>query len=189
MPVPGPVEQDAAGDPRAQRAVALGPLEEVDDLDELVLGLVDPRDVVEGDSLLLAVLEAPSGRPPEAAEHARRPAQLATREPDEEPDQEQGGQEAEEQRRPQRTSLVRRLGVDHHFLVGEGLGEPGAIDERRHLGFEARHLDRLLIPGRVVGRRLAQLTLDGIGLRGDLVDVAGRHGWYGTRSRSLGPRS
>ena len=51
-----PVEQDAARDPRAELRVALGVLEEVDDLDQLVLGLVDPGDVVERDPLLLAGL-------------------------------------------------------------------------------------------------------------------------------------
>ena len=43
-----PVEQHATRDARAQALVALGVLEEVDDLDELVLGLVDAGDVVEG---------------------------------------------------------------------------------------------------------------------------------------------
>ena len=47
------VEQDAVRDPRAELRVALRVLQEVDDLDELVLGLVDPGDVLEGDALLL----------------------------------------------------------------------------------------------------------------------------------------
>ena len=37
--------------------VALRVLQEVDDLDELVLGLVDPGDVLEGDPVLLAGLD------------------------------------------------------------------------------------------------------------------------------------
>ena len=45
-------EQDALGDRRAERAVLVGVLEEVDDLDELVLGLVDAGDVVERRALL-----------------------------------------------------------------------------------------------------------------------------------------
>src|SRR5438128_1259978 len=44
-----PVEQHAARDARAEALVALGVLEEVDDLDQLVLRLVDAGHVVEGD--------------------------------------------------------------------------------------------------------------------------------------------
>ena len=65
-----PVEQDAVGDPRPELGVALRVFEEVDDLFQLVLGLVDPGDVLEGDSVLLARLDPPRGRAAEAAEDA-----------------------------------------------------------------------------------------------------------------------
>ena len=65
-----PVEQDAVRDPRPDLRVALRVLQEVDDLDQLVLGLVDPGHVLEGDALLLAGLDPPRGGAAEAAEHA-----------------------------------------------------------------------------------------------------------------------
>ena len=66
-----PVEQDAVRDPRAELRVALRVLQEVDDLDQLVLGVVDAGDVVKGDSVLLAGLDPPCSG---AAEPAEDPA-------------------------------------------------------------------------------------------------------------------
>jgi hypothetical protein len=118
-----PVEEHSARNPRSELAVALGALEEVDDLDQLVLGLVDSGDVLERDPVALTELEPARGRTPEAAEHAAgATAKLAPGEPDEEADQQQGRQEAEQERCPQRPSLVRRLGVDHHLLLGQEIG-------------------------------------------------------------------
>jgi hypothetical protein len=169
-----PVEEDAAGDARAERAVALRPLEEVDDLDQFVLGLVDARDIFEGDPVALAELEPARRRAPEAPQHAAgaAAAQLAPGEPDEEPDQQQCRQEAEQQRGPERPALVRGLGVDDHRLIGQQVGEARAIDERGNLGLEARHVDGFVVAGRVVARGLVELALDRIRLRGDLLDVA-----------------
>ena len=65
-----PVEQYATRDPRAELRVALRVPQEVHDFDELVLGLVDPGDVLEGDSLLLAGSDSAGRRPAEAAKHA-----------------------------------------------------------------------------------------------------------------------
>ena len=59
-------EQHAARDPAAEPAVAVGVLEEVDDLGELRLGLVDAGDVGERDALL-AALDAARPRAPERA--------------------------------------------------------------------------------------------------------------------------
>ena len=74
LPVPGRAgEQHAVGHPAAEAPVALGVLEEVDDLGQLGLGLVDPGDVGEGDADRLRV-DAPGARAAEVAEraHARR---------------------------------------------------------------------------------------------------------------------
>ena len=172
-----PVEQHAARDPRAELRVALRVLEEVHDLDELVLGLVDPGDVVEGDSLLLAGLDPPRGRAAEAAEHAAasRP-RLAAEHPDEEPHQQDRRQEAEQERGPQRPALVGRLGVDDDVLVrSSSLVSCGGIDEVGDLGLEPRDRHRLGVAGRVVGRLALQLALDRVLLRADLLDVAGLH--------------
>ena len=113
------VEQDAVRDPRAELRVALRVLQEVDDLDELVLGLVDPGDVVEGDALLLVRLDPPRGGAAEAAEDAApsRP-RLAADEPDEEADQEQPREEAEQERAEQRAAAVGRLRIDRHARPG-----------------------------------------------------------------------
>ena len=62
-------EQHAARDPAAERLVLLRVLEEVDDLGQLVLGLVDAGDVLERDAL--AALDALRAR---AAERAQGPA-------------------------------------------------------------------------------------------------------------------
>ena len=66
LPVPGgPESSTPFGDRRAQAPVLVGVAQEVDDLDELVLGLVDARDVVEGDALLVALV-ALGARAPDA---------------------------------------------------------------------------------------------------------------------------
>ena len=93
-----PVEQDAVRDARAELRVALRVLQEIDDLDQLVLGLVDPGDVVEGDPLLLVRLAPPCGGAAEAAEDAASssPAHLPPDEPDEEADQQDRREEAED---------------------------------------------------------------------------------------------
>ena len=58
LPVPGgPDQQHALGDAAAEALVLLGVLEEVDDLDQLGLGLVDAGHVVEGGLQLLAVVD------------------------------------------------------------------------------------------------------------------------------------
>ena len=67
------VEQHPVRNARPEPGVALRVLEEVDDLDELVLGLVDPGHVVEGDPLLLPRLHPPRGRAAEAPEYPALP--------------------------------------------------------------------------------------------------------------------
>ena len=65
-----PVQQDAVGDARPEFRVALRVFEEVDDLFQLLLGLVDPGDVLEGDAVLGVRLDPARGRATEAAEDA-----------------------------------------------------------------------------------------------------------------------
>ena len=65
LPVPGrAAQQHAARDLGAERQVLVGVLEEVDDLVQLVLGLVDPGDVLERDRLV-GGLDAARARAPE----------------------------------------------------------------------------------------------------------------------------
>ncbi len=70
-------EQHALGDRAAEPPVAVGVAQEVDDLDELLLGLVDAGDVVERRALL-GLLVALGLRAPDRAQR-RRPAPLAAR--------------------------------------------------------------------------------------------------------------
>ena len=76
--MPGaPISRTPFGIGAAEALVLRGVLQEVDDLDQLVLGLVDPGDIVEGDlRLLLAVAlgaaAAEAEQPAAAAAAARR---------------------------------------------------------------------------------------------------------------------
>ena len=110
LPVPGwPVEQHAARDPPAERLVALRVLEEVDDLGELLLGLLDPGDVVEGD-LRAGGLEAAGARAAEAADRARPAA--AAHDVEEQQHEQDHRAEAEQDRREQAAAQRDRRGVD-----------------------------------------------------------------------------
>src|SRR6185503_6361166 len=92
-------------------------LQEVDDLDELVLGVVDARDVVEGDlRLRLAVALGAAPAEPEDAASAGRHALI---DPDESGDQEERGTEAEQQTLPEGPTFLERPRVDDHSLLLE----------------------------------------------------------------------
>ena len=81
-------QQHALRHGAAEPLVLGGVLQEVDDLDQLVLGLVDAGDVVEGDRrLLLAV--ALGAAAPEAEQPAAGRGRRAAADPDEGPDQQQ----------------------------------------------------------------------------------------------------
>src|SRR6476646_11162835 len=110
-------------------------------------------------------------RAPETAEHPAGRGCLAARDPDEEPDEQESGGETQEQARQERAPGVGRLRVDDDLLVADQLGQAGAVDERRDLGLEQVHLDRLLVAGRVVLRLLDQLALNRLAARGDLQHV------------------
>ena len=85
----------------AEPLVLGGVLQEVDDLDELVLGFVDAGDVVEGDlRLLLAV--ALGAAAAEAEQPAAAGCRGAAAQPDEGGDQQQRGTEADQQLEPGR---------------------------------------------------------------------------------------
>ena len=167
-----PVEQDAVRDPGPDLRVARRVPQEVDDFDQLVLGLVDAGHVLEVDSLLLIGIDAPGVGAAEAAEDAAPSRSgLAAGDPDEEADDEQPRQEAEDEGPEDRAAGIRRLGVDRHARLGEDVGELGVIDERGDLGLELVDLEGLVTAGRVVARLVLQLPLDRVALRADLADV------------------
>ena len=146
-------EQDAARDLRAEAAVLLGMLEEVDDLDELVLGLVDARHVGERHALL-GVLAAARARAPERGEHAAR--LRAAHEHDQQADEQQRRAEAQQDRHQQRAVRGERLGVDLDLVLLEQLRELVGVGERRHLGAEV-HLALVLL-AELALQRLALAT-------------------------------
>src|SRR6266404_797503 len=86
FPVPGsPHQQDALGSCTAQTGVLLGSLEEIDDLDQLVLGFIDAGHIVEGDFCILFLVVATGFTPANAHERVPHSSTLLCRAP-EEPD-------------------------------------------------------------------------------------------------------
>src|SRR6185436_1808838 len=124
----GADQQHALRHGPAAPLVLRGALQEVDDLDELVLGVVDARDVVEGDlRLRLVVALGPAAAEPEEATSAGHHALVH---PDETREQEEGRAEAEKQALPEGSPLVERARIDDHALLLEerleaGVGEGG----------------------------------------------------------------
>ena len=104
-----PREQHAARDLAAEAAVAVRVAEEVDDLDELVLGLVDAGHVLERDPLRATRRSAwPwSARAPRAPRRRRRPR--PAHQEHEQQHQQDHRAERQQQRRQQRPPLVDRL--------------------------------------------------------------------------------
>src|SRR5690606_36154686 len=111
-----PDEQHALRRGAAEARVLLWLLQEIHDLDELVLDLVDPRNVVEGDALVAFRVVAPGAaaadahHPAEAAALLRGPAE----QPDVERDDQDRGAEAEQQDAERRAAGVDRLRIDLH---------------------------------------------------------------------------
>jgi hypothetical protein len=158
-------EQHAARDAGAEAPVALRVLEEVDHLRQLVLGLLDPRDVLEADALRGRLDAARAA----AAELADAPAAgCSTEEPDEQPDEQDRRAEAEQDRLEQR-ALAGRLGADDHVVLLEQLGELLVVREGGELGLEL--LGRLVLVGEV----LLELALHGVPAGRDLLDVPRPH--------------
>src|SRR5439155_3899090 len=107
-------EQHALRHGASEPLVLGGVLQEVDDLDELVLGVVDARDVVEGDlRLRFGVAFGAAAAEPEEPASAGRHALV---QPNERRDQEQGGPETDEQVLPERPALLERSRVDDDAL-------------------------------------------------------------------------
>ena len=115
LPVPGAHQEHAFRCSSPKAGVLLGVLEEVHDLDELVLGLIYACDVLEGDPGALLLVVAPGAASTDAREGAAYAAALLLStpvEPDVAPDQEQRRTEGEEERLPEATTFLYRLGAD-----------------------------------------------------------------------------
>jgi hypothetical protein len=207
-----PREQRLAGARRADQQHALrhgaaeplvlrGVLQEVDDLDQLVLGLVDAGDVGESDLRLGPGVTLGAALP--EPEHAGGPAprRRASRERHEGGNQQQRRPEADQQLEPRRPALVAR--VDDDTLALEQRLE-SRVRERRALGLkllgDLRRREAIREPlrsRRLVGRgllleRIAELrlqrTANGVANAGHAHDVAGvdlllEHG-VGNRDRA-----
>jgi hypothetical protein len=98
-------EQDALGDHRAEAPVLVRVLEEVDDLDELLLGLVDARDVLERRALLVGLV-ALGLRAAQAGQAARAAAGRAAHDEDEDADDQQRRAEEEQEVADERAAVA-----------------------------------------------------------------------------------
>jgi hypothetical protein len=128
-------EQDAAGDRGAEPAIAPRITEHVDEFPQLVLHLVDPGDVVEGDARSrVGVVEArprPAEREPAAREQAAE-------EHDVEADEDQDRQDAEYEAEQERALRLGRRGVHRHSLL-EQLADEVVVREGGSCGGELAH--------------------------------------------------
>ena len=109
-------EQHAVRYPPAELLVLLGMAQEVDDLRQLRLRLVDPRDVGERDLVAGRLIPAR----PRTAEGAEDVLNVpgTPHEPEQQDEEEDRRAESEQQVLPPRRSGVQRLGVhDHAFLL------------------------------------------------------------------------
>src|SRR6185369_8211387 len=157
-----------------------------DDLDQLVLGVVDARHVVEGDADVVLLVVAPRLALADAHQAAQTAALLrrAPEHPDVEPDEEQRGTEPEQEREQRVAILFDGPGADLDLVVDEELLQP-LVDERRQGGGELpRGLGRPLRRSGAVGalvarRRPGDVLLEAAGERitaaVDRLDVALAH--------------
>ena len=156
--------------PAAEPLVALGVLEEVNDLGQLLLGLVDPGDVVERHTDLGRV-DAPRLRAaevPEPAQAAAATCRRSAHQPVEQPDQQQRRAEPEDQVSEERGAARRRFGVDLDAL--ELRRELASWPEAGDLGREQRGRRRRL-RGRRVPQLLRERPVDRVALGRDRLDV------------------
>src|SRR5581483_3421627 len=167
----GTDEQHALRHGSAEPLVLRGVLQEVDDLDELVLRVVDARDVVEGDLRLgLAVaLGAATAEPEEPAPAGRH----ALVHPDEPRNQEERRAEAENHGLPERPAVLERPRVDDDALLLEQRLETG-VGEGRSQRLEAERAARIWTLPRV-GHLLLEGALDRLALAGELRVVVRLH--------------
>ena len=122
----GAGEEDAVGHATAEALVALRVLQEVDDLRQLLLGLVDAGDVGEGDADRLRV-DAAGARAAELPQAAEAAAALghAPGDEDEDADEQQRRPEAEQQLDDRRGRAGRRLRVDLDAVGGQQRSRAG----------------------------------------------------------------
>ena len=142
-----PDEQHAlrrrTSEPRVLRRIA----QEIDDLDQLVLRLVDPRDVGERDLRVRLLVEAARLALADAHQAAAEAAGAlrAAKDPDVEPDQQQRGAESVQQRRQRAAALVRRLRADLDAVLDQELLETLVV-KRRQCRDEIRRRARRTAP-------------------------------------------
>ena len=132
-----PGEQHAVRDPRAERHVLLGVAEEVDDLGQLLLGLVDPGDVGERHPhprrlVRCARASGRTSRAPPARSPARRISRTSS------PMKRIVGPKPTSRFSHHGDAAGERLRVDDDALLLEQLRERLRVGERRDLGAELR---------------------------------------------------
>ena len=169
LPVPGgPVSSTPRGIIAPSARYLSGFAEEVDDLDELLLGLVDTGHVVEGGAagVGLVQLRLRLAEPADSSGGAGG----AAHQPDEEHHEQDGRTEPQQHALPPRCRLVDRSGVDDHVLFLER-GEQIVVGVGGALGLEG--CSARAFGGRCrVGDGLAERPLDGLTAGGDLGDVS-----------------
>ena len=152
-------EQHAFRRRAPQACIAVGLFEEIDDLDELVLGFIDAGNVVERNPrvaflVVASRLAAPHAHQAAYSAHSALPRGAAV-DPHIEADQEQCRTEAEQQRRERAAPGADRDRADLNSVVDQERLETG-IDERRHGRRECRRRARLARLGaRARGRPFA----------------------------------
>jgi hypothetical protein len=161
-----PGQEDASRDARPEPAVLARLAEEVDDLGQLLLGLVDSRHVLERDALLRRLV-LPRLRFAHR-EHAAARAPVAADQPDPQPDEQQCRPDAVHQGLPPRGPD--RLRLDHDPVVPQQLIKTVRVRERRHLGLEPGRRVGVLVRRRVTHGALER-PLDIACLRADRRDV------------------
>ena len=161
-------EQHSVRDAAAELLVLLRVTEEVDNLRQLALRLVDPRDVRERD-LVATRLVTTCARAAERAENVLHVA-CAAHDPEEEKDEEDRRPEAEEQVLPPRRSAVERLRIHDDALLLQQPRQCVVVGKGRDLRPEAQRRLRPRVP-----LFLREGPLDRRSLRGDVLDVAVRH--------------
>ena len=169
-----PGQQHPLGHHGPQPPVAVGVLEEVDDLGHLVLDLVDAGHVGEGGAPAGLGLVAAGPGAAKAAEGARAPRAPGgpPGQQDEQADQQQGGAEPEQHPLQQRRS-GRRFGADLDVLLGQQLPQVVVGGELGPAGAEPGHLLLLVVHGNA--DRVLELAVDGVLDPGDAGDVARLH--------------
>ena len=178
LPVPGaPTSSTPFGIVPPRREYFSGFLQEVDDLDQLVLDLVDPGDVLEGDPRLLGVrVVAPGAAAPDAEDAAPRIRRRAAAEPEETADQQDRRPEIEQEREEAGAPRIERLCRDLHAILFQERLEAFLIHEARQRRRELRVLPRLLAIRRIrIGHRFLERPLEHVALAGDLGHILLRH--------------